>query len=88
MAMDRAAIRQTLLELVQEEKGEKFDGLEDGVRLREELGLDSIDLVTLVISIQTRFSIELEAAELEKVLTVGDMLDLLQNKLASGRAAA
>jgi acyl carrier protein len=88
MAMDRTSIRHTLQELVQEEKGEVVEGLDDGVQLREGLGLDSIDVVTLVISIQTRFAIELKSEELEKVVTVGELLDLLQLKLGVNRAAA
>jgi acyl carrier protein len=86
--MERAAIRQVLLQALEEDKGERVNNLDDAVVLREGLGLDSIDLVTLVINIQSRFSIELHDEELEKVVTVGDLLDLLQVKLGRPGAAA
>ena len=88
MAMDRESIRQTLLEQLREEKGEEVGPVDDKVTLREGLGLDSIDVVTLVISIQTRFGIELRSEELEKTVTVGDLLDILQVKLAPKAIAA
>jgi acyl carrier protein len=86
--MDRTALRQALLEQLQEDKGEVYEGLDDNVNLRDELGLDSIDVVTLVINIQCRFGIELKSEELETLVTVGNLLDLIQAKLAAGRAAA
>ena len=85
--MDRATLRQTLLEQLQEETGESYASLEDDLQLREGLGLDSIDVVTLVISVQERLGIELKSEELEKVVKVGDLLDLIQAKVAK-RAAA
>jgi acyl carrier protein len=86
--MDRVKLRQALLEQIQEEKGETYGDLPDELGLREGLGLDSIDVVTLVIGIQTRFGIELKTEELEKIATVGDLLDLLQVKLRAPGAAA
>jgi acyl carrier protein len=86
--MDRAALRQALREQVEQEKGEICQDLPDELGLREGLDLDSIDVVTLVIGIQTRFGIELKTEELEKITTVGDLLDVLQVKLRAPRSAA
>ena len=46
--MDREIIRQTLRELIEEDTGEKPPDLDDGKSLREELGLDSVDVVSIV----------------------------------------
>jgi acyl carrier protein len=86
--MDRVTLRRALLEQIQQETGETYEVLPDDVGLREGLGLDSIDVVTLVIGIQTRFGVELKPEELEKIATVGDLLDLLQAKLLASRTAA
>jgi len=86
--MDRTALRKALLEQVQEDTGEVHTDLPDDASLREGLGLDSIDVVTLVIHIQSRFNIELKSEELEKIVTVGELLDLIQAKLAGRRSAA
>ena len=80
---DRAFIRQTLIELLEADTGEKHDGLAEDASLREGLGLDSVDVVSIVSQIERRFHIRLSQEELEKLVTVADMLDLLQAKLAA-----
>jgi acyl carrier protein len=80
---DRQTIRQTLIELLEADTGEKYANLEDGANLREGLGLDSVDVVSVVSQVERRFRIRLSQQDLEKLATVGDVLDLLQAKLAS-----
>jgi acyl carrier protein len=79
--MDRAFIRRTLIELLEADTGEKHAELDDSANLREGLGLDSVDVVSIVSQIERRFHIRLTHQELEKLLTVGDVLDLLESKL-------
>ena len=88
---DRAFIRRTLIELLEADTGEKHEDLEESVNLREGLGLDSVDVVSIVSQIERRFHIRLTHQELEKLVTVGDILDLLQAKLedtSSSQSAA
>lgn len=84
--MDRAAIRQTLVELLEADTGEKFPDLADEKKLREELGLDSVDVVSIVSQIERQYRIRLTQQELEKLVTVSDVLDLLQSKLTAAAA--
>jgi acyl carrier protein len=86
--MDREKLRQTLLERLREEKEEVPAVLKDDLSLRDGLGLDSIDLVSLVISVQEHFGIELKTEELEKAVNVGDMLNLIQAKLPPTKRSA
>ncbi|HEX3314441.1 MAG TPA: phosphopantetheine-binding protein, partial [Gemmataceae bacterium] len=85
-AMDREGIRSTVIELLEADLGERFETLSDGQKLREELGLDSVDVVSVVSQIERRFRIRLSQTDLEKLVTVGDMLDLLQAKIAEAAA--
>ena len=80
---DRQTIRQTLIELLEADTGEKYANLEDGANLREGLGLDSVDVVSVVSQVERRFRIRLSQQDLEKLVTVGDVLNLLHAKLAS-----
>jgi acyl carrier protein len=80
---DRAFIRQTLIELLEADTGEKHDALAEDANLREGLGLDSVDVVSIVSQIERRFHIRMSQPELEKLATVGDVLDLLQTKLVA-----
>lgn len=80
---DRASIRQTLIELIEADTGEKHNNLAEDVNLREGLGLDSVDVVSIVSQIERRFHVRLSQVELEKLATVADVLNLLQAKLAA-----
>ena len=77
----RDEIRQTLIGLIENDVGQKFEDLSDGKNLREELGLDSVDVVSIVSQIERHFRVRLTQQELEKLVTVGNVLDLLQEKL-------
>jgi acyl carrier protein len=86
--MERTELRTILLGMLEEEVGEKYENLDEGQDLRTSLGLDSVDLVSLVIHIQRRFKIDIKTEELEKLVKVGDLLDMLQAKLAASNSAA
>ncbi len=80
--MSRDDLRGTVATLLEEEMGEPYD-LDDGRDLREGLGLDSVDVVGLVMRVEREFRIRLSMEDLQGVRTVGEMLDLLQAKLAA-----
>jgi acyl carrier protein len=80
---DRETIRKTLIELVEADTGEKHANLDDNLNLREGLGLDSVDVVSIVSQIERHFRIRLTHQELETLTTVGDVLNLLQSKVAA-----
>ena len=84
---DRAFIRRTLIELIEADTGENHSDLEESANLREGLGLDSVDVVSIVSQIERRFHIRLTHQELERLVTVADVLDLLQAKLADASSS-
>jgi acyl carrier protein len=85
---DRESIRQTLVALMEADIGEKFTDLSDTTRLREDLGFDSVDVVSIVSQIERHFRIRLTQQELEKLATAGDVLDLLVAKVSVPPASA
>ena len=62
---------------VEEEK------VKSDANLFDDLGLDSIDLMSAVMAIEERFSVEVSDKELENVTTVGEAVDLLSEKVAA-----
>ena len=85
--MNREEMRSVLLRLVEEEMGETYPSLDDGVVLKDGLNLDSVDIVGLVMRVERELQVRLSTTELERIRTVGDMLDLLAAKqLASASA--
>ena len=81
--IDRATIRGTLIELLEADTGENFRDLNDTDSLREGLGLDSVDLVSVISQVERKFHIRLSQDELMQFATVGDVLNLLQAKINS-----
>ena len=64
--MNRDDLRQALAELVEQETGAKPGQLSDDTVLTEGLGMDSIDLIGLVVQVENRFKVKISTEELRK----------------------
>ena len=76
----RDQIRETLLELFEAETGEPLESLSDDQHLAEQLGLDSVDMVSLIMQLERHFKIRLSHEELADAVHVGELLDIVQKK--------
>ena len=47
---------------------------------KDDLGADSLDLFELVMALEEEYGLEIPAAELSDVETVGDIIEYLKNK--------
>lgn len=81
--MQRTELAAMLLDLMREDTGEAYADLSDATHLRDELKLDSVDMVSLLLQIETKLGIDIESSELADVALVGDLLDLLERKLTA-----
>ncbi len=79
--MDRIALSELLLEMYNENTCGSVAALSDHEELATDLGLDSIDMVSLVMQVERYFRIRLSHEELNSVATVGNLLDLITVKL-------
>ena len=80
---NRETLRQNLVEILTAETGEAPAAVGDEVGLREGLGLDSVDFVSLVMQIEGQYRIRLSSEELATVHTIGDFLNMLEARLAA-----
>ncbi len=73
-----------MLEKVKEVIEEKLnaDGVEitEDTNFKEDLNADSLDLFELVMALEDEFGIEIPSEDLEKLVTVGDVLKYLSDK--------
>lgn len=83
---DREFVRQLLVEILEADVGESFARLAETDTLREGLGLDSVDVVSLVSQVERRFHLRLTHQELERLVDVGDVIDLIRDKLEANAA--
>ena len=47
---------------------------------KEDLGADSLDLFELVMALEDEYSVEIPSEDLEKLATVGDVVEYLKGK--------
>jgi len=83
--MDKEQIRAKLKELltvVDPEIGARADTGDD-VDIREGIGLDSLQIVELLFEIEENIGPKIEDEEAQSIRTVGQLLDLIQKKLAA-----
>jgi acyl carrier protein len=81
--MQRTQIRDTLQQILENELDTVFGELRDDMVLAQEFSLDSMDYVSLVMRIEERFHIRLTNGELTVVSTVGDLVGLVERKVAT-----
>ena len=82
--MTRKEIAAILIEVMKDsvEEPVDWDGLTETSRI-EELGFDSLAILDLVFYMKERFGIEVEVDELTDVSTFGDMINFIEQRLAS-----
>lgn len=56
------------------------DDMSMDTKIAEDLGADSLDVVELLVSIEDEFEIEIPDEEIEKMKTIGDVVEFIQNK--------
>lgn len=65
--------------LLAEELGVNEDEIIETTSFKEDLGADSLDLFELVTNLEEEYNIEIPAEELEKLTTVGKVIDYLKS---------
>ncbi len=53
-------------------------------RLREDIGIDSLDVVDIVVLVKEIFDFKMKTEEMSSVLTFGQFCDYIEQKLAAG----
>lgn len=80
--MDRQQLRETLLDVLEQETWERPADLADHLKIRDGLKLDSVDLLSVTLRVENRLGISLDSRDFEKIVTVGDLLDTIEARLA------
>jgi acyl carrier protein len=82
--MERASLfiefKQILAEHVSAKQTKALDNLHEQTNLIDELGIESLDIVNIVIDMEDRFNIEVDNDSIKKMSTVGNCIDLIQEK--------
>ena len=67
-------------EIIAEQLSVEAEGITMETSFKEDLGADSLDLFELVMALEDEYSVEIPSEDLEKLATVGDVVEYLKGK--------
>ena len=76
--MDRAASLEKMREVVVDQLGIDADAITEEATFVDDLGADSLDLLQLMMALESEFDIQIPDEAFENVRSVGDVLDLVE----------
>ncbi len=78
-----AANTDKVKDIIERELGVEREKLVDSASFIDDLGADSLDIVELVMEFEKEFNIDIPDEEAEKLRTVGDAIEYLNEKVAA-----
>ena len=66
-------------EIIAEQLNTDAAAITEESSFKDDLGADSLDLFEMVMALEDEYSVEIPAEELEKMSTVGDVMEYLKN---------
>ena len=80
--MDKTEIIDKVNAFLAEDLEIDAEKLHPEARIREDLGIDSLDLVDIVVIVDKTFGFKLKSDEMRNVLTLGQFYDHIASKMA------
>ncbi len=82
VTMNRAEIEENINRFLIEELEVEEEKLKPEARLKEDLGIDSLDFVDIVVIVDKLFGFKIKPEEMKTVKTLSQFYDYIENKLA------
>lgn len=79
--MDKTTIISKVNEFLEDEFEVETDEIKPAANLKETLELDSLDYVDLVVSVESNFSVKLDAEDFVDIITLQNFYDLIEKKI-------
>lgn len=67
-----------IVEIINEQLNIDDVDINEDTNFKEDLGVDSLDLLELVMAFEEEYDIELDPEELEGITTVGDIMEYIK----------
>ena len=67
-------------ELIADQLSVDADSITEASSFKDDLGADSLDLFELVMALEEEYNVEIPSEDLEKLTTVGAVMDYLKSK--------
>lgn len=72
-------MKDRILQIIAEQFNIDKDELTEDMNFQDDLNADSIELVELVMTIEEEFETEVSEEDLEKLKTIGDVIDYVED---------
>ena len=76
---DRKEIFDRIVTIIQERQGEDFV-VTESLSLKDDLDADSVDLMEFILTLEDEFNIEISDEEIDKLQSVGDVVEVVKSK--------
>jgi len=86
--MDLEHVQERLKKILIDKTGVNKEVIKPTDRLVDDLALDSLDAVELAMGIEDEFGLTILDADIKKLQTVADVLDLISHRLSESDAEA
>ncbi len=73
------SVEERVKEIIVEQLGVEASQVTERAKFVEDLGADSLDTVELVMALEEEFSIEIPDEDAEKIVSVGDAINYIQD---------
>ncbi|MEF3280219.1 MAG: acyl carrier protein [Elusimicrobiota bacterium] len=80
--MTRENIAEEIKKLISESISTDINEIKEDSKFVDDLGADSLDIVELVMAMETKFDIEIPDEDAQKIKTVGEAIDYISKKLS------
>jgi len=81
--MERTEIESKLTDLLVDELGIERDAIATDAKFEEDLDVDSLGVVELLMALEDNFGVKIPDEEAEQITTVGEAIDLVEQKLSA-----
>ena len=81
--MTRQEIIDTINEFLIEEIEIEEENIAEDAKLKDDLGIDSLDFVDIAVIVERKFGIKIKAEEMTSVRTLGDFYNYVDSRLNS-----
>ena len=61
------------------------DKIHDDAKLKDDLGIDSLDFVDIVVIVENNFGFKIKPEEMSGVVTLKDCCDYIEGKVGAGK---
>ena len=74
------SVEQRVKEIIADQLGVDIEQIKPESKFVDDLGADSLDVVELIMAFEEEFGVEIPDEDAEKIATVGDVLNYIEEK--------